>query len=360
MFVRTKSAALLFCGLLALVSTPFGYCQTDAAQPREAIEICKVNGKSITEAEVMDEIDRYMTTQGGQIPPQMKQNAYVIFYEDSVKRLTQMTLLEQKAEELKIVAPKEEVDEFIAQIKEKAKSEEAFQAMLKQRDTTEEELRKDYGKQLVYQKVLEAEVKEPTDPTEDACKEFYDSNQQYFQTPEQVQASHILLLADEKTSAEDKTKAQAELAGLRKKIEAGEMTFADAAIAHSKCPSAPQGGDLGWFGRGQMVKPFEETAFGMKEGEVSQVVETQFGYHLIQLNGKREEGVTPLDEVKPQISAHLKNAEMQTNVQNYIESLEKAAKVETVMSDADWKKRHAAKADAGSSPTIQLSPDELK
>ncbi|MDP8242773.1 MAG: peptidylprolyl isomerase [Candidatus Hinthialibacter antarcticus] len=362
MFVRTHSAALLFCGLLALVSMPFGYSQADAAQPRENIDVCKVNGKAITEAEIMDEIDRFMTTKGGQIPPQLKQNAYVIFYEESVKRLTQMTLLEQKANELKIEAPQEEVDEFIDSIKEQAKTEDAFQAMLAQRGATEEELRKDYAQQLVYQKVLESEVKEPAEPTDEACKEFYDSNSQYFQTPEQVQASHILLMADEKATDEDRAKAKEQLTDIRKKIESNEIAFADAAKEFSKCPSAPQGGDLGWFGRGQMVKPFEESAFGMKEGEVSQIVETQFGYHLIQLNGKREEGVTPIDEVKPQISAHLKNTEMQANVQSYIESLEKDAKVETVMSDDDWKKRHAAKADpnASSSPTIQLSPDELK
>ncbi len=362
MFVRTKLTALLLCGLLALAVAPSVYSQAGSAQPREDVNVCTVNGKAITEAQVMDEIDRVMARSGSQVAPQMKDQAYILYYEDSVKRLTQFLLLEQRAEELKLEADTADVDKFVEQIKAQAKTEEVFQSMLKQRDTTEIELRKDYAKQLVMQKVLEAEVKEPADPTDDACKAFYDENQQYFQTPEQVKASHILLSAEENATDEAKAGLKKELAEIRKKIESGELTFADAAKAHSSCPSAAQGGDLSWFGRGQMVKPFEESAFGMKKGDMSQIVETQFGYHLIQLDDKRAEGTTPLEEVKPQIVAHLKNQAMQENVQSYVESLEEKAEIKTVMSDEEWKKRHAAKSEAKpqSSQQLKLTPDELK
>ncbi|MBZ0258325.1 peptidylprolyl isomerase, partial [bacterium] len=293
-------------------------------------------------------------------PPQLKQNAYVMFFGDSVKRLTQFMLLEQKAKELKIEAPKEEVDEFIQKIKDQVKTEEAFQAILKQRGATEEQVRKEYADQLVLQKVLEQEVKEAGDPTEEDCKKFYDENPKYFESPEQVKASHILLLADEKTSDEDREKAKADLANIRKEIESGDISFADAAKKYSKGPSGPNGGDLGWFGRGQMVKPFEETAFGMKKGDMSQIVETKFGYHLIKLDDRREEGKQPYDEAKEKISAFLKNSETQENVQKYIESLEKDAKIETVMSEEDWSKRHAPKDAKKAQPQLKLTPDELK
>jgi len=89
-----------------------------------------------------------------------------------------------------------------------------------------------------------------------------------------VRASHILV--EDKDTALD----------LKKKIEGG-ASFESLAKQHSSCPSKAQGGDLGWFGEGQMVKPFEQAAFDLSEGEVSAPVKTQFGYHLIKVTGKR-------------------------------------------------------------------------
>lgn len=91
---------------------------------------------------------------------------------------------------------------------------------------------------------------------------------------EQVRASHILV--------EDQATADR----LKKEIEGG-TSFEQAAKDHSKCPSSREGGDLGWFGRGQMVKPFEDAAFGLQSGQVSSPVKTQFGYHLIKVTGQK-------------------------------------------------------------------------
>lgn len=90
----------------------------------------------------------------------------------------------------------------------------------------------------------------------------------------QVRASHILV------------KTLAEIKNLQSQL-AGGATFEALAKAHSQCPSGEEGGDLGWFGRGMMVKPFEEAAFKMKVGDVSEPVQTQFGYHLIKLTGTK-------------------------------------------------------------------------
>lgn len=91
----------------------------------------------------------------------------------------------------------------------------------------------------------------------------------------QVRASHILV--DTETEAAD----------LKSKIDAGTSTFEESARENSKCPSGREGGDLGWFDKGMMVKPFEEACFTMSEGQVSEPVKTQFGYHLIKVTGKK-------------------------------------------------------------------------
>ena len=91
-----------------------------------------------------------------------------------------------------------------------------------------------------------------------------------------VKASHILVKTEEEANE------------LRGKIVNGETSFEDAAAMHSLCPSGANGGDLGFFGRGQMVKPFEDACFSMEVAEVSNPIQTQFGWHLIQLTGKED------------------------------------------------------------------------
>lgn len=102
-----------------------------------------------------------------------------------------------------------------------------------------------------------------------------------------VRASHILLMykgSSRSTASRSKEEAQQQIAALQTQLQGG-ADFAELAKAHSDCPSNAKGGDLGSFGPGQMVKPFEEAAFGMQVGGVSGVVETDFGYHLIKRTG---------------------------------------------------------------------------
>ena len=102
-----------------------------------------------------------------------------------------------------------------------------------------------------------------------------------------VRASHILLMyagSARSTATRTKDQALAEIQKLKSEIDGG-ADFAELARKHSDCPSGKSGGDLGSFGRGQMVKPFEDTAFGMPVGQTSGVVETDFGYHLIRRTG---------------------------------------------------------------------------
>ena len=102
-----------------------------------------------------------------------------------------------------------------------------------------------------------------------------------------VQASHILLMyqgSDRSSATRSKDEAQTQIAELKTQLDGG-ADFAALAREHSDCPSGKSGGDLGKFGRGQMVKAFEDTAFGLPVGGTSDVVETQFGYHIIQRTG---------------------------------------------------------------------------
>lgn len=139
----------------------------------------------------------------------------------------------------------------------------------------------------------------PVDEAE--AKAYYEKNTARFARPERVKASHIIVMAPEKGTPEEDQKAKARIEELAARIKAGE-DFAAVAKAHSEDGSAAEGGDLGWFERERMVKPFADAAFALKPGQVSEPVRTQFGYHLIKLNEHQPAGQTPFAEAGPEIT----------------------------------------------------------
>ena len=114
---------------------------------------------------------------------------------------------------------------------------------------------------------------------------------------------------------------------IRKRVAAGE-DFATVAKAESKCPSAAKGGDLGYFGKGQMVPAFETAAFSLKPGQISEVVETQFGYHVIKVTDRKQAETVKFNDVKDKIEDYLKNQQAQKPMADYVEKLRKQAKIE--------------------------------
>lgn len=157
-----------------------------------------------------------------------------------------------------------------------------------------------------------------------AVADFYQKNAAQFATPEVAHARHILVRVDEKASAEDQAKAKARIEAVAARLKAGE-DFAAVAKEVSEDPgSAVQGGDLGWFQHGQMVPEFDKAAFALKTGEVSEPVKTQFGWHLILLEERKEAGQKSLDEVKDQIRQRLAQDEAAGKVQEALEQVQLA------------------------------------
>jgi len=123
--------------------------------------------------------------------------------------------------------------------------------------------------------------------------------------------------------AEKRKKAEELLVQLRQGAD-----FEQLAREHSDCPSSAQGGDLGAFGRGAMVPRFEEAAFALEPGEISGIVETRFGYHIIKLAEKTDTRTVPYDEARSDISRYLSTQKMQQGMSNFIEGLRNEAEIE--------------------------------
>ncbi|HQO78991.1 MAG TPA: peptidyl-prolyl cis-trans isomerase, partial [Thermodesulfobacteriota bacterium] len=137
--------------------------------------------------------------------------------------------------------------------------------------------------------------------TDDEIRQYYTDFSDEFWEPERVRARHILVKVAETAKPEEKQKAREKAQDLQAQLEKG-ASFESLAGQHSDDPaSAKQGGDLGFFSRGQMVKPFEEAAFSLEPGKISEIVESPFGYHIIKVEEKEPEGAKPLEEVKETI-----------------------------------------------------------
>ena len=285
--------------------------------------IVKVNGTIITRAE-MDRAMKVLSAQNqmGQQNPASKTA------EDAViEQLISAELLFQAGTKLGVADLDKQVADKVAQGKAKFKTDAEYENALKSAGLTPKSLEELLRKDIVINNLVVKEIVPKVTVSDADARKFYDENIDKFKRPEQIKASHILCKVDPKASAEDKKKAREKAETLLKEIKAGK-DFAELAKANSDCPSSKQGGDLGFFGKGQMVPPFESAAFALKPGEVSDVVETQFGYHIIKVAEKKDAGAAKFDEVKDRIQDYLKNMKIQKGVLDYIAQLKEKAKIE--------------------------------
>ncbi len=202
--------------------------------------------------------------------------------------------------------------------------------------------------------------------SDEEIKKFYLENQSRFQTPEERRASHILIPAAAGASAEEKAKAKAQAEDLFKQAKSNPKKFGDLARKFSKDPgSAEKGGDLGFFARGLMVKPFDEATFSMKVGDIAGPVETQYGYHVIRLDEVKAMQSTPLEAVRAQIETDMRKpkvakafAEAADSFNNLVyeqfDSLQPAVEeLKLTLQKSDWVSR------AGGNPNPLLNNDKL-
>ena len=237
----------------------------------------------------------------------------------------------QEGRELSAASLKPE--QFAAQAKVEEAAVKAFYEAQRQRFETPERLRVEYL--VLSQDAMAAQAS----VSEEDIRKWYESRADSFKQKEERRASHILIKAAKDAPAAEVQAAQAKADELLAQIRKNPAEFAKLAKQHSQDPgSAENGGDLGWFSRGMMVKPFEDAAFGLKENALSAVVRSDFGFHIIKLTGSKGDKVKPLEEVRAEIVADLKR---QIAAKKYAEAAE--AFSNTVYEQADSLKPAAEK-----------------
>jgi parvulin-like peptidyl-prolyl isomerase len=180
---------------------------------------------------------------------------------------------------------------------------------------------------FLSKELLSREVVDKIKVSEEDMKQYYKANREQFKKPEEVKARHILIKVSKDASPDEKKTARKKADEILAKIKKGE-DFASLAEKYSDDPgSAKKGGDLGYFPRGRMVKPFEDAAFSLNPGEVSDIVETKFGYHIIKLEEKRPAGYQPFEAVKNTIRKELIKKVQNEKLKEYVNRLMKERNV---------------------------------
>ena len=171
--------------------------------------------------------------------------------------------------------------------------------------------------------------------TEADAKAFYDKNLQMFSTPDDpadsMRASHILILADKKADAKVREEALKKINSILAEVKQNPAIFDAKAKSDSQCPSAANGGSLGAFGKGQMVPEFENAVIALKPGEISGVVETQYGYHIIRRDAPQKGSVKPFAEVKEQLTGYLTEQKKGEAFRSFLEKAKKAANYKSLL-----------------------------
>ena len=314
--------------------------------------IIKINDQAITQAEYDKLMDRHI----GQSPfgrmGDLKGNKdgflYLMIEQNVVNQLIITELLEQEANDRGIKVTNKDVDEALKKSMDQMGGKDRLIEVLKANDVSVKEFKNDLRNQVKMQKLANSAGN--IEVSDKECEKFFKENPAKFQNPEKVRASHILISANPHQIQQDLTldgrrdipkeeliaqveakmaqkKEQAEK--LAKELKADKTKFAEYAKKYSDDPgSAKQGGDLGFFPKEAMVPEFAKVAFDSKPDTVSDVVKTQFGYHIIYVQDRRAAGVTPYEKAKSGIKDYLTTEKQIKALDDLTAAAKKRAKIE--------------------------------
>jgi peptidyl-prolyl cis-trans isomerase C len=302
--------------------------EEEAAAPATDRALAKVGETEIMESDLRAEMQMLMNRFEGQVPPEQMAQMQQQLQQGAMDQLIVKQLLINEVEAQQVEVSEEDIEAQIAELQGQIPGGD-LEAQLAQMNMTMDAFRENLTLELSVQKLMENQIGEIAEPDEAAITAFYNEHtNDYFATQESVSAKHILINARAEDDEATRAAARAKADELRQQLLEG-ADFSELAMAESDCPSSAEGGDLGSFGRGRMVPEFEEAAFNQEIGAIGDVVETQFGYHIIQVADRSAGGVQPLDDQgRERINQFLMGQEREEKVRAYIESLREQTDIE--------------------------------
>lgn len=299
-----------------------------APQFKETDVVLEVDGTPITVLDVRElftarygrQFESMPAEQRAMIEPQIQQMV--------MNELVQKTLLINAADKEGMKATPEEVEDSLKEIASQIPEGTSIEEFAKSAGVSLERIREQISTDTKIRKLYEKVTAEVTSPAEAEVKKYFDEHPEEFEQKASVDAAHILISTqgiEDPAQLAAKEKIAKEL---REEIvsKKGE-NFAEMAGLHSDCPSKAQGGDLGEFEKGQMVPEFEKAAFAQEVGAIGECVKTDFGYHIIKVNGKKDAKTLAFAEVKEDLSKTLLDQAKSEKMSTYINGLQEKAQI---------------------------------
>lgn len=366
--ILAVSATLMICG-----------CTNNNA-------VVTVNGDSITRAQYEKAFDAVannsmFSQMGIDLKKDPNSFLHLMLKDRVINELIVKKLIDQEINKRHIKVSKEDMDKQLKSIIDKVGSKEKFNQLLKENGVSTAQFKKDLSDEVKIQKLVDT-LSTVSISDKDAMK-FYKENADKFKNPDKVRASHILVSAnseelkakisagegknmtEEQLNAEVKKQMNAQKAKAQKllaEVKKNPKEFAKIAKENSDdTQSAKQGGDLGFFGKEEMVEPFSKAAFAMKPNTISEVIETPYGYHIIMVTDRQKAGVEPFDKVKDDIKDFLTNQEKVKVLQQFVDTLKNNAKIEFKDPSFDPQNiQKALKEQAKNNPALMEGPKSAR
>ena len=318
----------IFFTIVCAVS--FHSCATDGAKmSADSVEdhiVAVVNGSPIKYAEFKQELDStYMRFhEAGQLVDGLM---YEQLKDEILESLINLRLLYQHSQAKGIRIDDSEVETYYQAKVAKYPSKRDYEKSIKAAGLADADIKMRIRRTLGAQKFVEERVAPKATVTDEEVQAYYEANPNEFEHDVLVHAAHILIKVSPWADKESRHKAKAKLVNIRAQIEAG-ADFAEMARKYSEGPSKANGGDLGYFGYAQMAPTFETAAFSLKPGEISNVVTTQFGYHLIKVYDRRPAGKETLEEAAPILKSRFQKERLDTHLRHVVDQLKAKATIE--------------------------------
>ncbi len=286
--------------------------------------VAKINGKPITRSELDSTMQVYAMQMHQKATDQLTVDQFQEIYEISIEKLIARELIFQAALAAGVVAAEEAVEQEKQKLIADYENEEKFYETLRRAGMTPEFYHRMVRQDLTVNLMTAEKLKEVADPSPQEVETIYNKYPEKMVEPERVRARHILVAG----SGDEREPALQRINEIREKTT--PANFSKMARENSDCPSAQAGGDLGYFGRGQMVASFEAAAFSQTKGEVGEPVETPYGFHLILVQDKTAQRNLPFAEAEVQIRNFLKEESGVKFLENWVKQLRSEADVEIV------------------------------
>ena len=294
-------------------------------------KVAVVNGSVITQEEFNREMGR-VRQQLSRRGKAFNDSELSKIKKETLERLISIELLYQDSRSKGIEVEKALIDEKMTELKKRFPGEDGFKKALTLANLSLAALESQIKRDLAIQKLIDKHFVQKVTVTGNETKAYFDSHPEAFKKDEQVRASHILIKVDPQADESKKAAARKKIKEIQKKLAKGE-DLAALAREYSEGPSSSKGGDLGYFSRGQMVKPFEDAAFNSAPNQVSDLVETRFGYHIIKVTGKKPQTIVAYADVKDRLQEYLKQKKVQEQLHLYIDKLKEKASVEKFLNE---------------------------